>query len=218
MANNCSKSLKVCAIAVTELTSDGSPKISGDRYVVDDLITLTVGSEYGDDDDIERKSASGAVCLTYFQFGPLKRLNMSMDLCSANPELHAKLVGGARLSSSGAIGFAWPQVGQTAACGQSGYNGVGLEAWTLNVGQDGTTDPTFPYLHWLFPRTYWRVGDKNFDDDAMTHSFEGLGLQNSQWLDGPDASWPVASDRVGQWLPTATLPTVGCGPSVIAAS
>lgn len=205
-------------MAVTELTADGSPDVGGDRFVFDDLITLTVSSEYGDDDDIERKSASGAVCLTYFAFGPLKRLTMSMDLCSANPELQALLVGGARLESSGAVGFGWPEVGVTQACGTAAYYGVGLEAWTLNVGADGTTDPTFPYLHWLFPRTLWRVGDKNFENDAMTHSFDGLGLQNSQWLDGPDADWPVPSDRVGQWLPTASIPTAQCGPYTIAAS
>lgn len=218
MANNCSKSLKVCALGVTQLTQDGSPDIGGDRFIVDDLITLTVSSEYGDDDDIERKSASGAVCLAYFSFGPFKRLNFTMDLCAANPELHAILVNGARLQSSAAVGFAWPEVGQVAACGTSGYFGVGLEAWTLNVGLDGTTDPTFPYLHWLFPRTFWRVGDKNFENAEMVHSFEGIGLQNDQWLDGPSADWPVPSDRAGQWLPTATLPTAQCGPYTIAAS
>lgn len=218
MANNCTKSLKVCALAVNDLTADGSPRIAGNRYVVDDLITLTVSSEYGDDDDIERKTASGAIALAYFAFGPFKRLSFKMDLCAANPELHASLVNGARLASGAAVGFGWPQVGVTPGCGSTVYNGVGVEAWTLNVGTDGTTDPTFPYLHWLFPRTFWRVGDKNFEDADMVHSFEGVGFQNSQWLDGPLGDWPVPSDRAGQWLPTATLPTVACTPSVIAAS
>ena len=218
MANNCGKSLKVCALAVTELSSDGSPLIGGDRFVVDDLITMTVSSEYGDDDDIERRSASGDVCLAYFQFGPFKRLNFTMDLCAANPELHAVLVNGSRLASGAKVGFGWPEVGASSACAGSGYNGVGLEAWTLHVGSDGTVDATHPYLHWLFPRTYWRVGDKNFENDAMTHSFEGLGTQNAQWLDGPNGDWPVPSDRAGQWLPTTTLPTAGCTATTIAAS
>lgn len=218
MANSCGRSLKVCADRVTKIAQDGSPIVGTlNRYTANDLVTLTVTSEYSDDDDIEVRGASGDICLAYFAFGPMKRLSFEMERCAADPEMHAMLVGETTLVSGAAVGFRWPEVGVGLGCSASVF-GVAYEAWTLHVGRDGQPDPTYPYLWWLFPRTKWKVADKNFENAAMAHKFTGVGQENDQWLDGPDNDWPVTSDRVGQWLPTATLPTAQCGPSAVTAS
>lgn len=219
MANSCTRSLKVCALKITKIALDGSPVVgASNAYITNDLVTLTVGSEYEADDDFVVRGASGDICLNYFAFGPLKRLTFDMDLCSADPELHSLLTGQSTLVSSAAVGFHWPDVGVGQGCSGGTYYGVGLEAWTLNVASDGSVDGTFPYLRWLFPKTFWRIGEKNMENAPMSHKFAGFGLENSQWLDGPSNDWPVASDRVGQWLPVATAPTPGCGYVAVAFS
>lgn len=216
MANSCTRSLKVCADRITKIAADGSPVVGSlNTYTAGDLVTLTVETEYEDDDDFVVRGASGANCLTYFAFGALKRLNLEMDRCAADPEFGALLIGESTITSGAAVGFRWPAVGTGAACGASSYYGVGYEAWTLNVGSDGTADASFPYLRWLFPKTLWKVGGKNFENAPMSHKFTGAGFQNSQWLDGPANDWPVTSDRVGQWLPVATVPTPACGPAAV---
>lgn len=215
MANTCTRSLKVCADRITKIAQDGSPVVGAlNLYTASDLVTLTVGTEYSDDDDFEVRGASGANCLSYFAFGPLKRLTFEMDRCAADPEFGALLVGESTITSGGAVGFKYPAIGTGNACGAGSYFGVGYEAWTLNVGSDGSAD-TFPYLRWLFPKTLWRVGDKNFENGPMSHKFTGVGFQNSQWLDGPGNDWPVSSDRAGQWLPVSSVPTPACGPGAV---
>ena len=219
MSNSCGRSLKVCAMKVTKLAADGSPVVGAENaYVTNDLVTLTIGSEYSDDDDFEVRGASGDVCLAYFAFGPLKNLTFALNLCSADPELHALMTGQTPLESGEAVGFQWPEIGVGQGCSGGTYYGVGLEAWTLHVGSDGSLDPTFPYLRWLFPKTFWRVADKNMENAPMAHNFTGFGKQNDQWLDGPVNDWPVASDRAGQWLPVATAPTPSCGYVAVASS
>lgn len=215
MTNRCTRSLKVCADRITKIAQDGSPVVGSlNTYTASDLVTLTVTTEYSDDDDFEVRGASGANCLSYFAFGALKRLGFEMDRCAADPEFGALLIGESTITSGDAVGFRWPAVGSGNACGGSSYYGVGYEAWTLNVGADGTAD-ALPYLRWLFPRTLWRVGEKNFENAPMSHKFSGVGFQNSQWLDGPANDWPVGSDRVGQWLPVSTVPTAACGASAV---
>lgn len=219
MSNSCGRSLKACAMKVTKLGADGSPVVGSENaYVTNDLVTLTIGSEYADDDDFEVRGASGDVCLRYFAFGPLKNITFGLNLCSADPELHALLTGQQTLESGEAVGFPWPEIGVGQGCSGGTYYGVGLEVWTLHVGSDGSLDGSFPYLRWLFPKTFWRIADKNIENAPMAHNFDGFGIQNDQWLDGPANDWPVLSDRAGQWLPVATAPTPQCGYAAVSSS
>lgn len=219
MANSCGRSLKVCADRITKLELDGSPDVGSlNRYTANDLVTLTVTSEYSDDDDFEVRGASGDICVRWFSFGPFKRLSFEMERCAADPEFGAMLIGESTLTSGAAVGFRWPEIGVGGGCSGQSQLGVAYECWTLHVGADGQIHPTLPYLRWLFPRTRWKVGDKNFENAPMSHRFTGSGEENDQWLDGPDNDWPVLSDRSGQWLPVATLPTAQCGPQSVAAS
>lgn len=219
MANSCTRSLKACAVKFTKLASDGSPVVGAhNSYITDDLITLSIKTEYEGDDDFVVRGASGDVCLRYFAFGPLKNISFDLDGCAADPELHSLMVGETPLTAGAAVGFQWPEIGVGQGCSGGSYFGVGLEVWTRNVGADGSIDGSFPYLRWVFPKTFWRVSDKNVENAPMTHKFNGFGLQNAQWLDGPDNDWPVTSDRVGQWLPVATAPTPACGYHAVAST
>lgn len=219
MANRCTRSLKVCASKITKIAADGSPVVgASSSYVFGDLVTLNVTSEYSDDDDLEVRGASGDICARYFAFGPLKNLTFELEGCSVDAERDSLLIGETPLTSGAATGFRWPEIGSGLGCAGGSYHGVGLEVWTLNVASDGSPDPTFPYWRWLFPRTYWKIGDKNFANEFMAPKFSGYGNQNPQWLDGPSNDWPVASDRVGQALEVATAPTPGCGYVAVAST
>lgn len=219
MANSCGRSLKACVTEVTKLTQDGSPAIGPKNgYRTGDMVTLTMGSEFSDDDDFEMRGASGDICLRYFALGPFKRLSLNLELCSADPELHALLIGETPLTAGNAVGMRWPKIGQAAGCGNTGYFGVSIQVWTLHVRANGELDPNFPYIRWVIPRTFWRPDERVFENAPMAHKFTGNGEENGEWLDGPNNDWPVGSDRAAQWLPVATAPVAQCGYIPVASS
>ncbi len=46
----------------------------------------------------------------------------------------------------------------------------------------------------------------------------GEAYENDNWYNGPLNDWPVASDRVYQWMPTNYIPPDMCGFQAVAAT
>jgi len=212
--NKCLASVQACALRVGRLQSNGrtAAGVAG-QYTTGQFTTVSVSAEVEEGDEINVKNACGGLCVSFKDCDRLKRLSLELELCVPDPELHEILIGGTVLTSGAATGYAYPQL-NAAGC----PNGVSLEIWTKHVDSGGAQDGQYPYLRWVFPRTYLQVGDKNFENDAMASGFSGFAVENPNWFDGPQNDWPVASNRVAQWLPVATLPPVSCGYSVALAS
>lgn len=209
MANDCLPSIQACAMRVARLDGSGVPDPGADSlYVTDGLITLTATPVYRDGDQFQLVNACGGIPLDYRDQDRLLRLDVELNIAAPDPELTELMAGGTVLTHGAAVGYAAPEL-----LINPNPNGVSVELWSKRVDEDGGLDPTFPYMHWVFPRGWLRVGAKNFENGPMNNPFSGYMKQNSNWFDGPLNDWPVASNRVFQYLPVAAsdLPTALCG-------
>jgi len=212
VANDCAASIQACATRVSILDDDGAPLAgSTNLYVTDSLVRLTATPEVTEGEDFEVKNACGSLCVTFKDCDRLKRMGFELEICVPDPELSAMLVGGTVLSVGGAVGFAPAPVGS--GCPPF----VSLEVWTKRI-IDGEQDATFPYWWWVFPRTTWQVAPRTFENAPMANVFTGFGTENTNWSDGPTNDWPTQSDRLFQYMPSATIPTPACGFQSLVAS
>lgn len=209
MSNDCLPSIQACAMRVARLDPNGVPTPGIDNlYVTGGLITLTAEPQYRDGDEFEVVTACGDLGVNFKDVDRLKRVNVTLNIVAPDPELSELMGDGTVLTDGAAVGYAAPELLQRVS-----PNGVSLELWSKRLAPDGAQDPTFPWWRWAFPRVYLRIGAKNFQNGPMDNPFSGWAIENPNWYDGPAQDWPVASDRVFQYLPSgdAEFPTIMCG-------
>lgn len=203
-----------CVSRYARLDTNGVPLPGANNlYVSDALVTMAVTAVYTDGDEIEEKNACGATKVSYKQPDTFKRIDVELTLVTPDPFLSEFLSGGDVLDESGLPkGFAAPPLGPITG------NGISVELWGIRV-DDGDQDPDFPYAHWAYPKIKnLRVGNHEHGASALKPVFSGQGYENINWFDGPVGDWPALSDRVYQWIPSASMPTPTCAYAVLNAS
>lgn len=212
--NDCLAQLQACAVRVARLDGAGVPDPGADSlYVSDALIQLVANPVYEAGDEFTQKNACGNLCLNFKDQDKLRRVDVTLQLCTPDPELSELLSGGVVLTDGAAVGYGAPRIGVS-----STPNGASIELWTKRVDTDGNLDDVFPYAWWVFPKVHLRPDSRTFENNPVNNQFTGFATENPNWFDGPVNDWPVASDRVFQWIPTDQLPTADCGYQVLAAS
>lgn len=214
MANDCRAQIQACAIRVARLEPNGVPSPGASNlYVSDGLVSLGLTSETTDGTEIEVLNACGSPCVSFKDDDRLKRLGVSITLCTPDPELTELLIGGAVLTDADAVGYAYPRLNQAA-----NPDGVSIEVWAKRITSAGVLDPVHPYAWWVFPLVKLRPDSVTFENGPFQPTITGFALENENWFDGPLNDWPVDSDRVAQFIPTDTLPTTACGYQTLVAS
>lgn len=212
----CTGTIQLCRLRLARIDTDGTPLAgAGNLYVTDQQISLSVGVEISEGDDFEQKSGCGAICVTFKDCDRIKRLTLSLSLCTPEPELTQLLLPDGELlvdGSGNTRGFAYPRIGEPDCPA-----GVSIEAWVKNI-EDGSQHPDFPYIRFVFPRTFWQIGEKTLENAIIVHNFTGFGEENQNWLDGPANDWPYTSDRVAQYAFDEEPPDAACGATALVAS
>jgi len=195
-------SVQGVAIRVTRITSTGALMTGPtDSYTTSSFIRVSFTPEYEAGDEITEKAADGTVCVTFQAPDTLKRVTMEIAICEPDAEFTALVSGGLLLtrqrtpgddSTIQSVGWAAGQVGED----PSG-DGVAVEVWSYAV-QNGKKANTNPYFHWIFPYVKVRQsGDRVIENGLLANTFEGFGLGNINFGEGPDGrwEWPSAADR-----------------------
>lgn len=215
MANDdCLPQVQACAVRVTDLDSDGSPLVGDDTmYVSDALVSLEVTPVYVDGTEIEEKTACDRVAVNFVGDDSLKRLDIALVIATQDPYLVEKLGGGSVVTDAGINGYRFPGIGALSG------DGVSIELWAKRV-DDGVLHPDWPYAWHVLPLVKnLRHGVRTFSNGAQLPAFSGRAYMNSNWLDGPENDFPVATDDTPWiWFPTPTLPEASCGPLEVVAS
>ena len=82
------------------------------------------------------------------------------------------------------VGWAAPLIGDD----PSG-NGVAVECWSHAVA-NGKRQATNPFFHWIFPYVRLRQsGDRVIENGLLANTFQGYGIGNSEFANGPDGRW-----------------------------
>jgi hypothetical protein len=97
-------SLFALGMRATKLDVLGVPIVGTDTcYVSDSLIAVSIGLEYEEGTEVNQKSGSGRVCLTYRAPDTLKRGTISdFSVCSPDPNVLEFMIGGEVISTGAA--------------------------------------------------------------------------------------------------------------------
>lgn len=206
MAQNYAASVQGVAIRATRLNANGSTASGASgSYVLNSFIRVSFTPEYEDGDEITEKTASGEVCVTYKAPDTLKRVNLEVAICQPDPEWTELVVGGDLLVTAGqTVGWASEAIGT-----DGNPNGASLEVWSRAVS-GGIQASVNPYIRWIFPFVKLRpTGERVIENGLLANVFEGYGVGNATWGDGPQNDWafPALTDRAYSYARVATAPT-----------
>lgn len=211
---DCRPQVQACSIRVARLEPNGVPDPGPTNlYVSDALVNLTFTPVYVDGDEIEDKNACGVVKVNHRGDDSFKRGDVSIELLTPDPFLKELLSGGDVLDVVGLpAGFAAPPIGPVTG------NGISIELWAKRI-DDGDQDADFPWAHWAYPKIKnLRLAPHTHANASLHPTFTGQAYENANWFDGPTGDWPAASDRVYQWVPSASMPTPTCAYQELVAS
>lgn len=214
MAHDNASSVAGMAIRVTRLDASGNLVVGPSAsYVTKKFVSLGFTPEYETGDEFTTKAADGSVCVTWKAPDTLKRVTLSIALCDPDPEFTEMISGGTLLSAGGkSVGYKAPLVGVDAT-----PNGVAIEVWSI-ANVNGRQAAVNPYWHWVFPYAQMhQAGERAIQNDLLATSFEGWGVGNVGFGDGPAApTWPFAADAPVAYARTTSIP-VGTGYQTVTA-
>ena len=200
MAQTHLASVQGAALRVTRLNSNGTTATGASAsYVISNFIRLSFTPEYEEGDEITEKTAGGEVCVTYKAADTLKRVNIELAICDPDPEFTELIAGGTLLVSGGqSVGYA------AALTGVDGNpNGNSVEVWSYGVAA-GTRQK---YIRWVFPFVQIKPsGERVIENGLLAVTFEGFGVGNAAWGNGPQNDWNYTSDRAWAYAQEATAP------------
>lgn len=215
MANDCLPQVGACRLRVARLGTNGVPvQGANNMYVSSALLSVAASWDIADATAITGTDGCGAEYINYTSPASLRKVNLTINLVTPDPQLSELLSAGDVLTSGAAVGYSAPPLTALAE------SPVSIEVWARRI-RAGKQDPTFPYAWWVFP---WvqnlRPDDFTLENAPINPTFVGEAYENEGWYNGPTNDWPLpnASNRVFQWIPTAAIPTAACGYSTIAAS
>jgi hypothetical protein len=201
MAQTYLASVQGAALRVTRLLSTGATASGASAsYVMNKFVRVSFTPEYEEGDEFTEKTADGSVCVTYKSADTLKRVNLEVAICEPDVEFTELIAGGVLLSSGGTnVGYASAEIGTDA----NPY-GSALEVWSYGV----TNGTRSGYFRWLFPYVQLRpTGERVIENGLLANTFEGYGVGNAAFGDGPQNDWAYTSDRAWAYVKTNTAPT-----------
>lgn len=186
MAQDYASSINGQFIRVTRLNADGTLASGASAsYGMKSFISVSFTPEYEEGDEITQKNAAGEVCASFQSPDTLKRVTLEVAVCNPDPEFTWVAAGGTVLSSGGkVVGYKAPAVGVDAL-----PYGVALDVWSLAVN-NGKPASIGRYWRWVFPYVVLRPsGDRVIENGMLANTFEGWGVGNAAYGDGPDNLW-----------------------------
>jgi hypothetical protein len=219
MAVNCGVSFGICALRATVVDAAGNVVAgSTNSYVSDNVISLGLRPNIEEGQTFSTRNGCGCSIARFKASDTFNWFEFSLSQGALEPELMAMMLGSATIvDGADVVGQAFP----TALACDEDEPAVALEFWTKHIvgsGQDGT----YPWIHWVFPKTVWRMGDNTFEEGIANPAVEGFSRTNSQWGDGPYGDGPPDGEDIsegGWWKTDVDPPAAACaGASVSATS
>lgn len=210
MAAECLAAIHLCRVRATRLNANGTPMAGPNNvYVSDKPIQLGVTPviEAGQDKTL----VGGCDCIVaeYRGTDKLKRFDFTLDLAVLEIGLLEMLLGSDVILDTGVpIGQWWSE--QAFQCSSAVQPNVALEGWQTGWATGGP-DVTWPYIHWVWPSTFWQIGAHTLQNDFLQPQVTGFSRSNSAWGTGIYGDQPEAAGSLGGFFYSATIPAASCG-------
>lgn len=207
----CDAAIHLCRIRVTRLDALGNPVAGPNNvYVTDTPLTLAVKPQIVAGEDKDLVGGCDCIVATYRGYDKLKRFDLELDTSKLEAGLQEMMIGAdAILDGSGdPVGVWWPS---QASCSAPAQPNVCFEGWQ-DAWEDDHQDPVLPYIHWIWPSTFWQIADHTLENDFNQPKITGFSRGNTEWGEGIFSDLPEAAGPLGGWFYTATLPPFAeCG-------
>jgi len=209
----CLGSAKVCALRVARLDDNclSVPGATGGA-VSTAIVRLQSTAEYESGQEFLQKNGCGDICLSLRDLDKLKRMNLSMELCTRDLELIEILTGATLYTVGGSIsGLARRGVGADDPAA------VSLELWTRAIDTSGSCQTAAQrWWRWVYPRATFTLGDTTLENGIAMVQLTGFAEPNPYWGNGPWNDWPAtafpdATSPEHFVLDSAGPPTAVCG-------
>lgn len=181
MAAICDAAIHLCAVRVTRLDALGHPLAGPNNvYVTDKPIMLTVRPDIEAGQD--RVLVGGCDCIVaqYRGYDKLKRFTLELDLGVLEPGLIEMLTGAPAIhagTSTDVIGVSWPV---QASCQDPASPNVAVEGWQ-DLWEEDHQATVYPYVHWVWPSSFWQIGDLTLQNDFNQPRLNGFTRGNPNW-------------------------------------
>ena len=217
MPVNCGVSFGICAIRVTKVDAAGNVVAGDNSYVSNNVISLGLTPNIEEGATFSARSGCGCSIARFKASDTFNWFEFTLAQAALEPELMALMLGSLTIEDGADV------VGQ-AFSGALGCDedepAVGFEFWTQHVvgsGQDGT----YPWIHWVFPKTVWRLGDNTFEEGIANPTVQGFSRTNTQWGDGPYGDGPPDGQDIsegGWWKTDVDPPDAACEAGAVTAT
>ena len=204
MAYDKARSVNGVALRVSRLDADGFILPGSNTvYTQKAFMSFQFTPEMEEGEEITEKNADGSICYSSQERSTLKRVTLSLSVCSPDPELEELLLGGTIFKTGDEVlGYAAPEAGTVA-----NPDGIAIEAWSRAMNASGKPIAGAGYYHWVFPYgAFAPSGDRVMENGLMANEYEGWAVGNENFGSGPDGSWAFTSASPYQYARTNTAP------------
>lgn len=206
-------SLQLVRLRIARLNADGSPMVgTKNAYVTDGMIKLSPSPQYADGASFTQENGAGANCIDFLDDPSFSRVDLTLEICSPDPEFTQLLLGGTLLVDATDTDPTLTQGYAVPAVGKISDRPISVEAWTKAI-DGGSLNAPKPYWRFVFPRTRsWHLGDRELSNTILATTFTGQAVENPNFGNGPFDDWPYNdSDRAQSFGLDDTLPTATAG-------
>lgn len=205
----CGFSFGVCAIRITRLDADGNVIAGDNSYVSDKPIQVTFTPNYETGNTFSLRNGCGCGLSRFKADDTFNWFEFQFTRAALEPVLEGFLLGATEiLDGTSVVGVNYPG---SLACDES-VPAVGFEFWTQHL-EGSAQDDALPWVHWVFPRTIWRLGDNTFEEAYGQPVVQGFSRTNSLWGRGPYGDGPPDNQNVEEgawWFTDVDPPSAEC--------
>lgn len=212
----CGVQFGVCRARITKVDSAGNVIAGSYSYVTDAIQQVTVNPNIETGNNVSVRNGCGCKIASKKFPDTFNYWELSFQNAQLEPAAESLMLGAATIEDGSTIvGLAYPS---TLACDEDPPFAA-IEFWAINQvgsGQDGT----YPWIHWVFPKVRWQVGNNTFGEDAATPTLNGTSETNSQWGDGPYGDGPPDGEDIsegGYWFTDVDPPAADCATASVTA-
>lgn len=209
---NCGVSFGLCAVRITKVDATGAVLGTSDNsYVTDKPLSISLTPNIETGNTFSVRNGCGCSVARFKANDTFNWFEFAFATAALEPEMMAMMLGANTIvDGADVVGLAF----QGALECDEDEPAVALEFWTKHIvgsGQDGE----FPWIHWVFPKTVWQLGDNTFEEDIAQPTLNGFSRTNLQWGDGPYAGEgpPEAFQDISEgayWKTDVEPPSAAC--------
>jgi len=214
---NCGPSFGCCAVRLTRVASNGSVIAGLNSYVTDKPISVAVAPNYETGNTFSQRNGCGCGIARLKAPDTFNWFDITFTEAALEPVMQAFLLGASEITDGfDVVGVSYP--GQLAC--DDDEPAVALEFWTQHIN-GSSQDAQFPWIHWVFPMSVWRLGDNTAEEGFMNPVVVGFTKTNPLWGNGPYGDGPPDGENIeegGWWYTDVEPPSAECAAQNVTAT